>query len=109
MNKWETFLRTALPRPTEADRARLQGLLGGYLPDRYWQVVCENQGRVLENGEFELLRESGIDFGMLLLASPPDVVGDGYSCYCVEDCFKAMQDHYPAGLLPFTDDTHGNF
>jgi hypothetical protein len=109
MSTWEPYLRATLPRPTDADRARLESLAGALLPDQYWQVVCEHQGEVLEGEELELPGEGGINFGVLLLASSPQAVGKESSSYCVEDCFESMQDRYPAGMLPFADDTGGNF
>ncbi len=108
MNPWEPYLKVALPRPTDADRARLERLAGASLPDLYWSLVSEHQGEVLDE-ELVELPEGGFPLGVLLLASPPDKLSKSHASYCVETCLLLMRPSYPAGLFPFADDTGGNY
>lgn len=107
MSHWKPYLRTAFPPPTQADRARLERLAAARLPDRYWRLVCEHQGEVLD-GYVALADEGELNFGVLLLACPPEGAGR-HASYCIEDCFRSMEDRYPVALLPFADDTGGNY
>lgn len=109
MNIWEPYLRVLLPRPTDADRARLEQLAGAPLPDAYWRLVSEHQGEVLGDEDDEPPGEGGVHFGVLLLALSPETAGRANSTYCVEACFQYVQDRYPVGLCPFADDTGGNY
>jgi hypothetical protein len=108
MSEWTPYLRTKFPQPTDADRARLERLAGAALPDAYWRMVGLHQGEVLDT-ELELDGEGAINFGVLLLAVSPQVVEKRNSSYCIEDCLDSMEDRYAAGLLPFADDTGGNY
>ena len=109
MGLWEPYLRTAFPPPTEADRTRLEALAGAGLPEQYWRLVTEHQGEVLEDAGLALPGEGEINFGVLLLALHPEGVGKAHASYCVETCFRHMEDRYPAGLFPFADDTGDNY
>ena len=108
MSTWKPYLRATLPHPTDADRSRLEVLAGAALPDQYWRLVCEHQGEALDDAGLQLPGEGEINFGVLLLASSPEAVGNANSSYCVEHCFESMQDRYPDGLFPFAEDTGGN-
>ncbi|GLS42633.1 SMI1/KNR4 family protein [Methylobacterium brachythecii] len=109
MSEWKRYLQTAFARPTETDRTRLEVLAGARLPDRYWQVVCEHQGQVLDTDGLVLPDEGEINFGVLLLALAPKSLSKSDASYTVEDCYRSMEDRYPAGLFPFADDTGGNY
>ncbi len=108
MSVWTLYLRLAPSRPTDGDRARLEGLAGASLPDAYWAVACEHQGQVLAGGRIEVPGQGLCGFGVLLLVLPRAQV-DRYGSYLVEACLGGMQPYYPAGLFPFADDTGGNF
>jgi hypothetical protein len=109
MSEWVRYLGTTFPRPSEVDRARLEALAGGRLPNRYWQIVCEHQGQVLDTEGLVLPDEGEINFGVLLLALSPESLSRSDASYTVEDCYRHMEDRYPAGLFPFADDTGGNY
>lgn len=108
MNPWQPYLRVALPRPTDADRARLEKLAGAPLPGLYWSLVSEHQGEVLDEAAVEL-PEGGFTFGVLLLALSPNKLDKSDASYCAETCFLLLKDRYPTGLFPFADDTGGNY
>lgn len=100
---WEDYTARNVPPPGDADRARIEVAIGGRLPDAYWALVVAHQGNIPEEGEGD-----PPPIGVLLLANAPDSVGKGAQSYCIERCWEAMRDYYPAGLLPFSDDTGGN-
>ncbi|KQM81648.1 hypothetical protein ASE67_17020 [Sphingomonas sp. Leaf23] len=100
---WRAYVADDVPPPDDRDRARIEAAIGGRLPDAYWALVVAHQGKVPEGGEGD-----PPPIGVLLLANAPDRVGDGDRSYCIEECWRAMRDYYPAGLLPFSDDTGGD-
>ena len=100
---WESYTAQGVPPPDDRDRARIEAVIGGRLPDTYWALVVAHQGNIPEEGEGD-----PPPIGVLLLANAPDSVEKDGRGYCVEWCWERMRDHYPAGLLPFSDDTGGN-
>lgn len=105
---WEDYIGQGLPAPTEIDRARLERAGGGALPDSYWALVQAHQGQIRRGHEIEVSGQGAVNFGVLLLAIPPARAGDEQS-YSIETCLHNMADYYPTGLLPFADDTGGNY
>lgn len=109
MSEWKRYLQTAFARPAETDRTRLEVLARARLPDLYWKIVREHQGQALDADGLVLPDEGEINFGVLLLVLPPDSLSKSDASYTVEECFRHMEDRYPAGLFPFADDTGGNY
>ncbi|MBC9209636.1 SMI1/KNR4 family protein [Roseomonas aerophila] len=102
---WEPYLRAVLPDITDAHRQRLEALLGSPLPDRYWDLACQHQGEGLNE---EVVADPQFATLILLLVVPPGLLDAANASYCVETRFRQIQNRYPAGLLPFADDTGGN-
>ncbi|WP_294327905.1 SMI1/KNR4 family protein [uncultured Sphingomonas sp.] len=104
----EAYVGDGLRLPDDADRARIEGAVGARLPDDYRELVVAHQGQVLVADPVAVPEQGKVDFGVLLLALSPAIAGDDAS-YCIERCQENMRDYYPAGLLPFADDTGGNY
>ena len=102
---WEPYLRAGLPATTEEDRARLETFAGGPLPSAYWELVQAHQGEALEE---DLVQDSAFVAFVLLLVVPADRLGKSDASYSIDFCIKHTMPRYPAGLLPFADDTGGN-
>jgi hypothetical protein len=102
---WEPYLRAVLPDTTDAHRQRLEALLGSPLPDRYWDLALAHQGEALDE---EVVADPQFAALILLLVVPSELPDETTASYCVETCFRQILDRYPAGLLPFADDTAGN-
>ena len=102
---WEPYLRAALPDTTAAHRQRLESLLGHPLPDRYWSLAVAHQGEGLDE---DVMADPRFASLILLLVLPPEEVSPDEVSYCVDTCWQNIRDYYPAGLLPFADDTGGN-
>lgn len=100
---WEDYVNDGIPVPIDADRARIEAAAHGRVPDAYWSLVTRHGGRTLESEEGETMM-----YGVLLLAVAPDEAG-GHASYCVEHCLRIARLHWPDGLLPFGDDTGGNY
>lgn len=105
---WQDYIGEDLPAPGDIDRARIEKVIGGRLPDAYWELLRVHQGQVLDAGAIPVPGAGDVIFGVLLLGLSPMMVGEDDS-YSMESCWNAMRDHYPAGLLPFADDTGGNY
>ncbi|MET0269520.1 MAG: SMI1/KNR4 family protein [Sphingomonas sp.] len=105
---WEEYVGQGLPTPTAADRARIEQAGGGAVPDDYWDLVRAHQGQVAEEQEKPAPGHGPEGLGVLLLAISPEAAGRDAS-YCIATCLRNMADYYPAGLLPFADDTGGNY
>jgi len=104
---WESYLQNIYYAPTDMDRIRLENYIQGKLPDSYWRLACKHQGRILR-AFMEIPRHEKVVFGILLLANSVDSEKENYS-YCIEYCLNNMQGYYPDGILPFSDDTGGNY
>jgi len=104
---WETYVHDIHRRPTDLDRSRIEGFIQGKFPETYWKLVCEHQGNTLE-ATLEIHNQGEVDFGVLLVVNSLDD-GDENHSYCVESCLKNMCGYYPDGILPFADDTGGNY
>jgi len=89
------------------DRKRLENYIKGRLPDSYWRLVCKHQGSIL-SVTVEMPRRERVNFGVLLLVNSMNDERENYS-YCVDFCFDGMQGYYPERILPFSDDTGGNY
>lgn len=100
---WEAYTAQDVPPSDDRDRTRIEAAIGGRLPDAYWALVVAHQGNIPEESEGD-----PPPIGVLLLANAPDSVEKDERSYCIEWCWEAMRDRYPAGLLPFSDDTGGN-
>lgn len=105
---WEDYIGENLPAPGDTDRARIERAVGARVPDDYWALVVAHQRQTLVADPIAVPEQGEVDFGVLLLALSPVIAGDDAS-YCVERCLENLQDYYPAGLLPFADDTGGNY
>jgi|GEM_PF-2666153 len=104
---WEAYVRHINNAPCYFDRYRLESRIQGKLPDPYWQLVCEHQGDTL-NASMEIHGQGEVNFGVLLLAISLENEKENYS-YCIEFCLSNMLGYYPDGILPFADDTGGNY
>jgi len=104
---WESYVYDIHHRPSRLDRNRIERAIQGRLPDSYWNLVCEHQGSTLE-ATLEICGQGEVNFGVLLLVASPDDEEDNYY-YCVETCLENMRGYYPDGILPFADDTGGNY
>ena len=102
---WEPYLRTTLPVPTEEDRARLEAVAGGPLPPGYWELATAHGGEVLDQ---DLVQDPAFEAFVLLLVVPPERLGKAQTSYSVFSTLADVMPRYPAGLLPFADDTGGN-
>jgi len=102
---WEPYLRAALPAATEEDRARLEAIAGAPLPPGYWDVAAAHQGEALEE---DLVQDPAFTAFVLLLVLPPERLGKDEASYSVAFAMEHTMPRYPAGLLPFADDTGGN-
>lgn len=102
---WEPYLRAALPTATEEDRARLEALVGGPLPPGYWELATSHQGKALEE---DLVQDPAFAAFVLLLVLPPERCGKAEVSYSIAFVMEHTMSRYPAGLLPFADDTGGN-
>lgn len=102
---WEPYLRVALPAVTEEDRARLEALAGGPLPPAYWDLAKRHQGEALDQ---DLVQDPAFEAFILLLVAPTEWLRKGEASYSVDFAVTHTMPRYPAGLLPFADDTGGN-
>ncbi|MFD1950403.1 SMI1/KNR4 family protein [Sphingomonas arantia] len=102
---WEPYLRTKLPAPTEQDRDRLEAFAGGPLPAGYWALATAHQGEALDE---DLVRDPSFPTFILLLVAPLDRLEKAERSYAIAFAIDHMMPRYPAGLLPFADDTGGN-
>lgn len=102
---WEPYLRTVLPATTEEDRGRLETLAGGPLLRGYWEMARVHQGEALEE---DLVQDPAFAAFVLLLVVPAERLGKSEASYSIDFCIHHTMPRYPAGLLPFADDTGGN-
>ena len=102
---WEPYLCAELPAPTEEDRARLEAVAGGPLPPGYWELAAAHQGKGLIE---ELVEDPAFASLILLLVVSPERLGKAEISYSVAATLKDVMPRYPAGLLPFADDTGRN-
>ena len=102
---WEPYLRTVLPATTQEDRARLETFAGGPLPSGYWEMAQAHQGEALEE---DLVQDPTFAAFVLLLIVPAGRLGKSEASYAIDFCIEHTMTRYPAGLLPFADDTGGN-
>lgn len=108
MHKWQNYLSKTFDQPTELDRARIERRIGYRLPESYWQLVVREQGRSPQEASIDLPVEGEVMFGILLLVLAGDRLQVEAS-YSVERSLDNMQDFYPNGIVPFADDTGGNY
>lgn len=102
---WEPYLRAELPAPTEEDRARLEAFADGSLPPGYWELATAHQGEALDKN---LVQDPAFEAFVLLLVSLPEQLEKADASYSIASAVEEMMSRYPAGLLPFADDTGGN-
>lgn len=103
---WEPYLRATLPAPKEEDRVQLEALAGSSLPPGYWELVMAHQDEALDH---DLVQDPGFEAFILLLVLPPERLEKANASYSVASVVEQIMPLYPARLLPFTDDTGGNF
>ena len=102
---WEPYLRTVLPAATQEDRVRLETFVGGPLPLDYWELAQVHQGEALEE---DLVQDPTFAAFVLLIVVPAERLGKSEASYSIDFCLEHTMPRYPAGLLPFADDTGGN-
>jgi len=102
---WEPYLRAELPAPTDDDRARLESIAGGPLPPDYWELALAHQGEGLDP---DLVQYPAFESLILLLPLSPERLDKALESYSIIAIVRDVMPRYPAGLLPFADDTGGN-
>ena len=102
---WEPYLRAKLPVPTAEDRARLETFAGGPLPPGYWELATAHQGEALDQ---DLVQDPAFEALVLLLVLPAERLEKVHASYSIAFTMEHTMPRYPAGLLPFADDTGGN-
>lgn len=102
---WEPYLRATLSAPTPEDRAWLEASAGGPLPPDYWELAVAHQGEALDQ---DLVLDPAFEAFVLLLVLPPERLEKADISYSVASTLQDVMPRYPAGLLPFADDTGGN-
>lgn len=102
---WEPYLRAKLPMPTEEDRARLEAVAGNHLPPGYWELATAHQGDALDQ---DLVQDPAFEALILLLVLPVEQLEKSDASYSIAFAMQHTMPRYPAGLLPFADDTGGN-
>lgn len=110
ISHWKDYLGYAFPAPTAQDRQALEAAVGHRLPDAYWQLAATNQGKIPEpSGVPRPDGRPDEQFGVLLYALPIERMEQtevfGYGVLVALDNLAAL---YPAGIVPFSDDTGGN-
>ena len=107
---WTPYLRSDLPEATEADRARIEAAIGQRLPETYWALARLNQGRVPAPKYVALENGGRANIGVFLyLIERERVTRPGERSLGLLGAFHGLRDLYPAGIVPFSDDTGGNF
>ena len=107
---WTPYLRSDLPEATETDRARIEAEIGHRLPETYWALARLNQGRVPAPKYVPLEGGGRANIGVFLyLVERERVTRPGERSYSLLSAFQGLQELYPAGIVPFSDDTGGNF
>ncbi|WP_338664472.1 SMI1/KNR4 family protein [Pararoseomonas sp. SCSIO 73927] len=107
---WTPYLRSDFPEAGDEDRARIEAETGHRLPEDYWRLARANQGRVPDPEYVRLEGGGRARIGVFLfLIERERVTRTGERSYGLLSAFRGAQEMYPAGIVPFSDDTGGNF
>lgn len=102
---WEPYFLAKLPAPTEEDRTRLEVVASGPLQPGYWELATAHGGEALDQ---DLVQNPAFEAFILLLVVAPERLGKAEAGYSVASTLRDVMPCYPAGLLPFANDTGGN-
>lgn len=110
---WSRYLRYTFPVPTLEDRARLEQYIGHKLPEHYWELILEHQGEI-PNPAFVILNTGATErCGVFLHVFDPMSLTDPSALrvrnYAVFRRYASMRGDYPEDVVPFSDDTAGNY
>lgn len=109
---WVDYLNYDFPAPTNEERDKIEQEIKQTLPTDYWDLVKYHQGHIPKPNQVILQNAKATRemFGVLLyVVDSSRVTSKLVRGYSLLNAFDCMRNYYPTGIIPFADDTGGNY